>query len=327
MSKVLLFPGQGSQRPQMIKDLYDNFKFVRETVELSSNILSLDVKKILFNLSSDQLKATINAQVGITVASIASFLSLRHVCNIELSTLDALTEKNKLIENTDYPKKLSISLIAGHSLGEYAALYVSQAISLDTCIKLVYARAQIMQNISIQQPGCMVACFGITLGVLSDIIDMYNAHSYEKCYISSCNGNTQYVLSGSIKALKEIRQHLQILKARVYLINVDGAFHSPLSQSASSEFANIVNKATIQVPKYKIISSVDGEIYKNALHIKNNLIKQIYTPVRWDKVIQYIVRRSDINETIECEPSGFLNRMLKYEKIDVKCKNIYNYII
>ncbi len=269
---LIAFPGQGSQQVGMGKDIYDYLPDARKIFEEADDILGFSLSKLIFYGSQEELRITKNAQPALLVTCIAilRFLEIR------------------------FEKKLHefAHLLAGHSMGQYTALCASQAISFKDALYLLNARAELMNQ---APPGSMLACLTTPLDDVLAVLE--KAQKYGTCCIANYNSNTQTILSGETDAILVAESELKVLKHKTVMLNVSGAFHSPLMQVAAIKFKEFIDKVEFHTPKIDIIDNVTGTLLESE-SVKETLIKHLTSPVRWMQTIDYFLKlqRSNLSQ-------------------------------
>ncbi len=292
MSKtVFMFPGQGSQYPGMGKELYDNYEIAREVFRKVEKVLGKDFLELVFYGDDDELRKTENAQPAIYSVSVASFEVFR--------------------------TRESYHSVMGHSLGEFTALYSAGVFSFEEGLKLVRTRGEIMSQ---AQEGTMCAVIGMDEKELESIVSRY-----DNVVIANYNAPDQLVISGPKDSVVQLSKLLKDKARRVVLLNVSGAFHSPLMEEASKLFQKHLERVEFREPKVPIFMNASGKAVISAEDVKRNLMVQLRSPVRFvdmvenayafgarrfvelgpGKVLQGLVRR--ILRGREYELSGFGN--------------------
>ena len=270
-SQALVFPGQGSQKIGMGKNLYDNFAIAKEIFDRIDEALHCKLTSLMFEGSSEELNLTSNAQPAIMAASAAYWEVFKSTGLID-------------VEN--------VKFMAGHSLGEYSALYAAGALSLEETAQLLKARGEYMMQACNASQGGMTAILGLdykTVKMLADLGD---------CYVANSNSPAQIVISGEIEAVKQTeKQALSQGAKRAIPLSVSGAFHSPLMQSAADKMSDILTQAKITLPEIKVISNVTAQEYSSAEEIKDLLTTQITHTVKWQESINHIIDQN-VNEFI-----------------------------
>ncbi|MEO0113627.1 MAG: ACP S-malonyltransferase [candidate division WOR-3 bacterium] len=253
-----LFPGQGSQYVGMGKDLYDNFPIAKKIYDEACEILGFDIKKISFEGNEEDLKRTSITQPAVLLHSI--------VC-LELFK----TFKNEKFD-----------LVMGHSLGEYTALYASGVFDFFTVLKLVKKRGELMEKAGKERPGTMAAVIGLSEDKIKEVCKKVSGI----CVPANFNSPSQIVIAGDVSAVKEAYEILTKEKAKVIMLPVSGAFHSPLMEPAYLEFKEYLFQFNFNAPQIPIIMNATGELCNDVNTIKRNLEIQIISPVLWKKSVE-----------------------------------------
>jgi [acyl-carrier-protein] S-malonyltransferase len=252
MKYTFLFPGQGSQVVGMGKDLYDTFDTARKKMDLANTILGRDLLKIIFSGPQEDLMATQNTQPALFT--------------VESAITDVLAEKG-----------IVPSFTAGHSLGEYSALYAAGVLSFEDGLKAVARRGELMANAGKEMPGTMAAIIGMERTKIVDVLKMVTSG-----IVVTANENTpeQTVISGEVAAVNEACEKLKAAGAkRAMLLPVSGAFHSPLMQKAADSYCNVLDTMTFSNPRCPLISNVSAKAENDAAEIKQLVKKQLISPV------------------------------------------------
>ena len=249
---ISLFSGQGSQYEGMGKDIAEAFSSVSEIYDKGSEILGTDLRELCFNTPIEELSRTANAQPAIMTTSI--------VC------LTAAISKGYKFDG-----------VAGHSLGEYAAMYASGMITLEDAFRLIKARAAAMESAAAEHKGAMAAILKLAPEKVEEIC------SSAKNYVAAVNYNSpvQTVIAGTPEGVAEVTEIFKGLKARVAPLNVAGAFHSKLMQSAADTFYETAKTITFKAPQVKYYSNVTGGELTELPDMAELLAKHIVSPVRF----------------------------------------------
>ena len=260
-SIACVFPGQGSQHPEMLKtDLVDQ-SFINEKIEIVSEILSYDVHTILEDES--KLNTTSFTQPLLVLSS----------------AIYSEAYKNLSLQG---PK-----VIAGYSLGEYSALMFAESITFEDAIKITHLRGKLMQN---SEEGKMMAILGLDSKIIDEVCSQIN-ESNENAYVASANYNSmkETVIAGNIAGI-EIASNLlpEIGAKRCIELNVSIASHTSLMTDAANEFNESLQKIVFSLPRYPIIQNHTGEIETDLSSIKQNLLNQLTQPVLWTKTMEKI---------------------------------------
>ena len=283
---AIVFPGQGSQFVNMSKDFYDNFEIARNTFDLISETSKIDIKDIIFNNPSDLLNQTQYTQLAIFCSSISIFKVLKEEIDL---------------------KKINISFMLGHSLGEYSALTASEMLSVEDCSKLLKIRGELMQNAYEPNKSCMAAIIGINSEIAESIINQ-NKLNIE---IANDNSPTQIVISG----IKDDILNSEIFfkeggAKRFVLLNVSAAFHSQIMSEAEILMNRYISSVEFKDPLSPIISNYTGSITTDNNNIISNLSKQMSGRVRWVESIKSIEIEGE-TKILEIGPGKVLSGLIR----------------
>ena len=282
MKHAYVFPGQGAQFPGMGKDLYDQSPLAKKYFEKANDILGYRITDIMFEGTPEDLKQTKVTQPAVFLHSVISALVL----------------------GEDFKPEMT----AGHSLGEFSALVAAGALSFEDGLKLVYARAMAMQKACEIEPSTMAAVLG-----LSDEAVEEGCASITDAVVVPANYNCpgQLVISGSIEGIDKACEILKEKGAkRALKLPVGGAFHSPLMQPASEELQAAINATTFSTPVCPVYQNVNAKPQTEAAIIKQNLISQLTSPVRWTQTVQNMVADGAV-EFFELGPGDVLKGLIK----------------
>lgn len=282
--KAYIFPGQGAQFVGMGKDLYDGSEKARELFEQANEILGFRITDIMFEGTVEDLKQTNVTQPAIFLHSV-----------ILAKVLDG-----------DFKPEM----VAGHSLGEFSALVAAGALSFEDGLRLVAARANAMQKACEIQPSTMAAILGLDDFTVEDICQRISNVVVPANY--NCPG--QLVISGTIAGVDEACEKLTAAGAkRALKLNVGGAFHSPLMESARVELEHAIVHTDINAPVCPIYQNIDAKAYTDPATIKHNLIRQLTGPVRWTQTVKHMMEDGATSFT-EVGPGSVLQGLVK--KVD-----------
>ena len=215
--------------------------------------------------------------------------------------------------------KNKFGFFAGHSLGEYTALTAANSITFEQGLFLLKNRSEAMQSAVPLGEGGMLAVLGVeTKEIQKMIIKNFDK---TKCYLANDNSNGQVILSGKNTDLDIFSENLKKNKIKNIKLPVSAPFHCELMRSATFKMEKIINQQILKNPTYKIVSNVTADEYKNTTEIKELLIKQIESPVRWRESIEYMIKNGT-NTFIEIGPGKVLSGLIKRANKEVKILNI-----
>jgi [acyl-carrier-protein] S-malonyltransferase len=285
MGKIaFIFPGQGSQKPGMGKDVAEKYKSAMEIFDKANDILGFDLKSICFNGTEEQLKDTSITQPALFTTSAAILSALKEESNI------------------------TPDFVAGHSLGEYTAYYSSGAISFEDGLKAVRKRGLLMAQADKEGKGTMYAVLKLDDHIVENICQELSSEGVIVPANYNCPG--QVVISGERKALEASKKPIEEAKGRVMPLPVGGAFHSPLMKPASEELKIHIDKSfSIKQTPVKVISNVYAT-YLTEDKIKTSLVEQLLSPVRWSKSMEKLVEEG-VEKFIEIGPGTVLQGLMK----------------
>ena len=296
----VLFPGQGSQSVGMIKDLYDNFEYVKKLFNQADEALNLPLSKIIFEGPKEILDETENTQPAIFLASFSIYQVIKNETSFDID---------------------KANFFAGHSLGEYSALACSNSINFADTIKLLKIRGNAMQNAVPKNQGGMVAVLGEDINNIEKLIE--NNKNKFKCYLANDNSNGQVVLSGKISDLDELIIELKKSNIKNVKLPVSAPFHCVLMSPASEIMNKTIRDTKFSIPNNEIISNVTAKPSKDPEKIKDLLIEQIEKPVRWRESIINIINLGN-QKFIEIGPGKVLSGLVKRIDRNVKLIQVNN---
>ena len=296
----ILFPGQGSQNIGMAKELFNNFRYVRNYFNQANELLNKNLSEIILNGPKDELDQTENTQPAIFLVSYSIF---------------------KVIENETQFNIKDAKYFAGHSLGEYSALCCANSIKFDQTIKLLKHRGEAMQKAIPDGKGGMMAILGSSL---KDILDILKANKNKYiCFVANDNSNGQIVMSGKINQLELFSQELKKKNIKFINLPVTAPFHCPLMKSATEEMKDIIINTEFKDPLISIVSNVTAKPLNKSDEIKKLLLDQIEKPVRWRESIENMINQG-INNFIEMGPGKILSGLVKRIDRNVKLNQVNN---
>ncbi len=282
--KAYVFPGQGAQFVGMGKELYEQSSEAQSLFEKANELLGFRITDIMFDGTDEDLKQTNVTQPAIFLHSVILA---------------------KVLADDFKP-----DMVAGHSLGEFSALVAAQALSFEDGLRLVAARANAMQKACEKQASTMAAILGLEDQVVEEIC----AQVKEVVVPANYNCPGQLVISGSIGGIDQACELLtQAGAKRALKLNVGGAFHSPLMESARAELQSAIESTDISSPICPIYQNIDALPYTDSAIIKTNLIAQLTGAVRWTQTVQNMLANGATSFT-EVGPGSVLQGLVK--KVD-----------
>ncbi|MCI7556811.1 MAG: ACP S-malonyltransferase [Bacteroidales bacterium] len=278
--KAYVFPGQGAQFPGMGKDLYESNAVARELMDKANEVLGFRLTDIMFSGTAEELQQTKVTQPAVFVYSVAQALS--------------------------QGEAFQPDMVAGHSLGEFSALVASGCLRFEDGLRLVYARAMAMQACCDAVPGTMAAIIKLDDSTIERICEETEGLVVAANY--NCPG--QVVISGEKEAVMAACEKMKEAGAKRALpLQVGGAFHSPLMEPARKQLAEAIEATTFHTPICPIYQNVDARPHTDTDEIKQNLLLQLTSPVRWtDSVLQ--MKADGMTEFEECGPGQVLTGLI-----------------
>ncbi len=273
--KTYVFPGQGSQKKGMGENLFDEF---RELTAKANEILGYDIKKLCLEDSDNLLAKTDHTQPALYVVNAFTWLK---------------TAGGK--------KKPDFT--AGHSLGEYNALFAAGAFDFETGLAMVKERGRLM---SLAKDGGMAAIIGADEEKIKEII---GKNGFQNIFIANYNSPSQIVVSGTCDEIKNAASFFKAAGVIYIVLNVSGAFHSPYMHDAAKDFRKFIERFELNDLKIPVIANATAEPYKKKEAVKKLLAKQMISPVRWTDTILYLIGK-DVDEFEEIGPGKILTKLI-----------------
>ena len=294
----VIFPGQGSQLVGMGKDLHDKYTLVKALFKEADDTLGSSLSSIILNGPKEDLDLTENTQPAIFLISYSIFKLIKEEFNINLN---------------------KAKFFAGHSLGEYSALASAGVLSFSDTLKILKIRGKAMQSSVPKGVGGMVAVLGSEIEVIENFINE-NKSKYE-CYIANDNSVGQIVLSGNIEDLEKMMIDLKSANIKNIKLPVSAPFHCKLMNKATLVMKEEITKLRFKEIENTLISNVTGKEIANTEELKNLLVQQIESRVRWRESVLLMVNKG-INQFIEIGPGKVLSGLIKRIDKNVKVSAI-----
>jgi [acyl-carrier-protein] S-malonyltransferase len=282
MKKAYVCPGQGAQFVGMGKDLYESSPLAKELFDKANEILGFSITDLMFNGTDEDLKQTRVTQPAVFLHSVIKALCLG----------DAFAP----------------DMVAGHSLGEFSALVANKTLSFEDGLKLVYARALAMQKACEMKPSTMAAVLGLEDAKVEEICASITD---EIVVAANYNCPGQLVISGSIEGINKACELLKAAGAkRALVLQVGGAFHSPLMLPAQLELETAIHETQFNSPICPVYQNYVAKAVSDVNDIKQNLISQLTAPVKWTQSVEAMVA-DGATDFVECGPGNVLQGLVK----------------
>lgn len=292
-----VFPGQGSQSVGMGLDLYVHYASARDVYDEVDKTLGFSLSRLCFEGPEEDLTQTINVQAAILTTSIACLKAAQEVTD------------NGLPQPT---------FLAGHSLGEYAALVVSGVLSLSDAVRLVRERGRLMHEAGQRRSGGMMAVIGMDMETLDNVCLSVGTQ------VSNVNSPGQLVISGPKENLEKARRLAQLKGARrIIPLRVSGAFHSSLMEPAIEGLRNAVAEFDLKDASIPVISNVTAQPLTGVNAIREELISQIVHCVKWQQSVETMIARG-VTTFFEIGPGEVLTGLIKRISPGARTVNVNN---
>ncbi len=293
MSKIaFIFPGQGSQSVGMGKQLAEQYPEVQSVFDVADKRLEVSLSTIIFDGPGEQLTLTINTQPALLTTSIAIYEKFKQYGIVP-------------------------DFVAGHSLGEYTALVVAESISFEDAVYTVRKRGEFMEAAVPSGIGTMAAILGVDFETLEQVTDSVSKGG-NPVQLANLNCPGQIVISGSTKGVEEASLQAKEKGARLVVpLDVSGPFHSSLMKPAAEKLSEVLSSINIHKAKVPVIANVTGLPMSGSQDIKEKLIEQLYSPVKWQQSVDKLIELG-VDTFIEIGPGKVLSGLVK--KVNRKVK-------
>ncbi len=294
----IIFPGQGSHSVGMAKEFYKKYSLVRNIFSRADETLNFNLSKIILNGPISEINLTKNTQPAIFVVSYSIFSVMKKEFNIDLNRAN---------------------YFAGHSLGEYSALTCANALQFEEAVRLLHARGKFMQEAVPPGKGAMLVVLGLKV---EEILEQINSISINgTCEVANDNSPGQIVISGDRDSIQILQDNLKKKSIRGIILPVSAPFHCSLMESAEKKMSPKITKTLFKDPKPSIISNVTAKAENKISKIKELLIKQITSRVKWRESVDYMINNG-VDEFVEIGPGKVLSGLVKRISKDVNVFNI-----
>lgn len=286
MDIVLLFPGQGSQKPGMGKDLHDAFPAARAVFERVDEALGVSLSTLCFEGPADELTLTHNAQPAL----------LAHGAAVWAVTREALAS--------------SVRAAAGHSLGEFTAYHAASSLELSAAARLVRRRGELMYRTGVARPGTMAAILGELQRPIEEICR--DASAAGEVVPANYNDAMQIVVSGEVGGVQRAMELARAAGAkRAVPLPVSGAFHSPLMAPAAEGLRAAIDEASLSAPSFPVWSNVTEQPVTDPAAAVELLVRQLTSPVRWAGEVRGLAAAHPGALFVEMGPGAVLTGLVK----------------
>ena len=285
--KAIIFPGQGSQIVGMGSEFYNNFPAVKKLFEEADDKLGFKISKTILEGPDKDLKLTQNTQPSILLVSYSIFTILKNEFNFNLE---------------------QVKYFAGHSLGEYSALLCANSLSFQDSLRLLFERGKSMQEAVPVGKGGMLAILGSAIEDINNYI--LEVKSNGVCEIANDNAQGQIIVSGTIDSIDELKNILKKHKKKSISLPVSAPFHCSLMNPAAIKMMEKIKAVNFSKPNFDIVANVTALPLNTPEDIKQLLVKQIYSKVRWRESIIFM-GKNKIDEFIEIGPGKILTGLVK----------------
>lgn len=303
---AFLYPGQGSQQPGMGRFLFDNFKIAQTTFEEASDAIKIDVKKLCFDGSVEELALTENTQPALLTVSTAT----------------------TRVVTSEFGARARIA--AGHSIGEYGALVAAGTMDFAGAVKAVRTRGQAMQSAVPVGQGGMVAVMGLSEAQVDQLCQFVEKESgFTPLSPANYNSPGQIVISGSQKAIEWMKAHVKAEtlwpestpRLKLIPLNVSAPFHCAMMKPAEDVMRKVLTDLPFATPAFPVVQNLTAEVETLPDPMRENLIRQVSAPVKWMQSMD-LLKKQGISQCLELGTGKVLQGLLK--KIDSEFFQVLN---
>ncbi len=295
MNAVCVFPGQGSQYVGMGKEFYQHVSGVESLFEQASSMLDMDLRRLCFEDPDQILGQTEFVQPAITVVNLACLLAAKQAGIVPVA-------------------------VAGHSLGEYAALFCAGAFSFEETLRLVRRRGVLMQQAASRYPGGMVAVMGLDISRCQELCEQ--ACAVGSVEVANHNSPRQVILSGEKEALRVVSDYAKKAGAKLVVpLKVSGPWHSRFMRHASEEMKDALAAFPPKTPEIPVVSNVTGTMYETAEQVQHCLVRQMTAPVQWSLSIERFIQDGH-RSFVEVGPGRVLSGLIRDISKDATVMNV-----
>lgn len=283
MSIAFIFPGQGGQFVGQGRAWAEADPEIMALFKKADRISGRPVSELCFTGPAEHLSRTVNLQPAVLTVSLAALRLMRR-------------------------RGLKPDFAAGHSLGEFGALVAAEILDEDTVLELVTARAALMDETALKNPGAMLAVIGLAPEELESICEL--ARNEGPVVMANFNTPEQIVISGSGRAVAAAGKYIKMKSGRAIPLPVTGGFHSELMAEAAERFSALLEKTTFKTPVCPVIPNATGLLTSDPMEIKTRLISQIVSPVRWTQTVSSLLA-AGATEFVEAWPKPYMGALVK----------------
>ncbi len=288
---AIVFPGQGSQAPGMGKLVFEHSEAARATFEEASTVLGMDVAKLCFDSTEDDLATTHNTQPAVLTTSVAIFRAMR--------------EKLSEVGVT-----LSPRLFGGHSQGLFSSAVATSALSFKDGLLLMIERGRLMGEFNVRRPVGMAAIIGLTADRVGELCSQATEGDHSRVDVANLNDETQIVISGDVSALERAMELAKSLQGKAIRLKLKVTSHTPLSNDQATEFATIMRDVPFEAPERPIVSNITADLLRTAAEVRAEFDAQLRSPVLWAENVKRMTREG-VELLIEVGPGHVLAGMAK----------------